>query len=86
MLYRYRIASLDLAGNVSALGEVTAWPSPFLAPGYREVVHAAPLVDWRSVRQATYYNMQLWRNGRKILSVWPARSQYRLRSSWTFHG
>ena len=86
VLYRYRVASLDLAGNVSALGEVTAWPSPFLAPGYREVVHTSPLVDWRSVPRATYYNMQLWRNGRKILSVWPTRSQYRLRSSWTFNG
>ena len=30
--------------------------------------------------------MQVWQEGRKILSAWPARSQYRLRSSWTFQG
>jgi hypothetical protein len=38
------------------------------------------------VRRATYYNMQIWRNGKKILSVWPLRSRYQLRSSWTYAG
>jgi PKD repeat protein len=84
--YRYRIASLDRAGNASPVGEVTAWPSPILSPRYGEIVHSPPLVDWRPVRRATYYNMQLWRGGKKILSVWPLTSQYRLRSSWMFKG
>jgi HYR domain len=86
VFYRYRIASLDRAGNASPVGEVTAWPSPILSPRYGQVVHSPPLVDWRPVRRATYYNMQLWRGGKKILSVWPLTSQYRLRSSWTFKG
>ena len=84
--YRYRIASLDRAGNASPVGEVTAWPGPILTPRYGEIVHSPPLVDWRPVRRATYYNMQLWRGGKKILSVWPVTSQYRLRSSWVFKG
>lgn len=85
-LYRYRIASIDRAGNVSPAAAVRAWPTPIVAPRYDAVVHSPPLIDWRSVRRATYYNLQVWRNGRKILSVWPLRSQYRLRSAWTFRG
>jgi hypothetical protein len=57
-----------------------------VSPGYLEVVHSAPLVDWRAVKRATYYNMQAWRDGRKILSVWPSHSRYRLRASWSFGG
>jgi hypothetical protein len=86
VLYRYRIRSLDRAGNLSSPVEVEAWPSPIVSPRYHAVVHTPPLVDWRSAPGATYYNMQVWRDGRKILSTWPARSQYRLQSSWTFQG
>ena len=84
--YRYRIRSLDKAGNASTTAEALAWPSPIISPQYDAIVHAPPLVDWRSVRKATYYNMQVWRNGRKLLSVWPLRSRYQLRSRWTFRG
>ncbi len=84
--YRYRILSLDKAGNASTTAEALAWPSPIFSPQYDAIVHAPPLVDWRSVRKATYYNMQVWRNGRKLLSVWPLRSRYQLRSRWTFRG
>ncbi|HXV33392.1 MAG TPA: HYR domain-containing protein [Gaiellaceae bacterium] len=86
VLYRYRIASIDRAGNVSPVATVTAWPTPIAVPRYGAVVHSPPLIDWRSVPGATYYNLQVWRDGRKILSVWPLRSQYRLRSAWTFRG
>jgi HYR domain len=86
VLYLYRIISFDRAGNASTARLASGWPTPILRPAYDAVVHTPPLVDWRSVRNATYYNMQVWRNGRKILSVWPGDSRYRLRSSWTFQG
>jgi hypothetical protein len=86
VLYLYRIISFDHAGNASTARLTSGWPTPILRPAYDAVVHTPPLVDWRSVRNATYYNMQVWRNGRKILSVWPGASSYRLRSSWTFQG
>jgi HYR domain len=84
--YLYRIRSLDVAGNGSTAAVASAWPTPILWPKYDAVVHTPPVVDWRSVRDATYYNMQVWRDGRKLLSVWPLESRYRLRSSWTFQG
>jgi hypothetical protein len=86
VIYRYRMATLDAAGNVAAPSEVGARPSAVFAPAWRAVVHRPPLVDWTSVRRATYYNMQLWRGGRKILSVWPTSSRYRLRATWVFRG
>jgi hypothetical protein len=86
VIYRYRVATLDAVGNVAAPVEVSARPSAVFAPSWGAVVHRPPLVDWTSVRRATYYNMQLWRHGRKILSIWPGESRYRLRSSWVFRG
>lgn len=84
--YLYRILSVDLAGNASTAAGAWAWPTPISSPRYDAIVHHPPVVDWKPVRNAAYYNMQVWRDGRKLLSVWPAGSQYRLRSSWTFLG
>jgi hypothetical protein len=38
------------------------------------------------VRRARYYNVQLFRGGRKILSAWPTRAIYQLKRHWTFRG
>jgi hypothetical protein len=51
-----------------------------LAPG------RPPLLRWTPVRGARYYNLQLWRRGRKILSVWPARPRYQLKARWRYGG
>src|SRR5262249_27212793 len=45
-----------------------------------------PLLDWRAVPSADYYNLQLFRGGRKILSAWPAEPGFRVRHSWRFGG
>ena len=45
-----------------------------------------PLLRWTPVRGARYYNLQLWRRGRKILSVWPARPRYQLKRRWRYGG
>jgi hypothetical protein len=84
--YQYRVVSIDEAGNVSDRRFTTARPSRVFTPQYRATVRAPVLVDWTSVRKASYYNMQVWRHGRKILSVWPFRSRYRISSSWRFNG
>jgi len=41
---------------------------------------------WRAVPRARFYNVQVYRRGRKILSVWPARPRLKLRSRWTYRG
>ena len=35
-------------------------------------VTAPPVLAWRAVPKATYYNVQLYRGGRKILTIWPS--------------
>ncbi|HYZ18358.1 MAG TPA: Calx-beta domain-containing protein [Gaiellaceae bacterium] len=45
-----------------------------------------PLLAWRAVPRARFYNVQLFRKGRKILSVWPYRPRLRLKATWTYRG
>ena len=45
-----------------------------------------PLLRWRKIARASYYNAQLFRNGKKLLSAWPTKPQYQLRSKWRYHG
>ena len=45
-----------------------------------------PLLRWPRAQGARYYNVQLVRGGRKILSAWPTRARYQLKLRWTFKG
>jgi hypothetical protein len=83
--YVYELRIADGAGNgrsrtVSAV------------PGYRLVSPAVmrarrpPLLRWTPVRGARYYNLQLSRGGRKILSVWPSHPRYQLKRRWEYGG
>ena len=86
--YTYRLVTRDLAGNESAGVQLTATPQSLylLSPRDGAVVTRPPLLDWRSRTNATYYNVQLWRNGVKILSRHPTRSQFALQSRWAYSG
>ena len=44
------------------------------------------LLRWTPVRRARYYNLQLYRAGRKILSAWPTKPRYRLKPTWRYRG
>jgi hypothetical protein len=41
---------------------------------------------WEAVAGARFYNVQLLRNGVKLLSVWPVKPGLRLAEQWTFAG
>jgi hypothetical protein len=84
--FEYSIRTFDQAGNPSSASKVLGRASRILSPHYGTEVGSPPLVDWTSVTRATYFNMQLWRSGRKILSVWPDKSSYHLRADWRFGG
>jgi hypothetical protein len=45
-----------------------------------------PTLTWRTRSTAKYYNLQLFRNGRKILSAWPTVAHYTLKPSWRYRG
>ena len=83
--YRYTLKSYDEAAN-SSTEDVAATPSgPLVSPAAGAVVTAPPRLAWKAVPKATYYHVQLWRQGR-ILSAWPRGTSFRLRRSWIYNG
>jgi hypothetical protein len=85
--YRYRITGFDAASNrvdqtvtLTASGRLLS-PSP----GEKVTASAPPTLTWTPVKKASYYNLQLIR-GRKVLSVWPARANFRLPRAWSYLG
>jgi hypothetical protein len=86
--YVYEVRVRDAAGNATRR-TVSAVPHPHLvSPASLRVVRPGhpPVLRWTPVRRASYYNVQLFRNGRKILSAWPTKARYRLKKSWTYRG
>jgi hypothetical protein len=70
--YAYVVAAFDQAGN-EADAKIAATPSAsLLAPRRSAVVHGGTTLRWRPAPGATYYNVQLWLGGRKVLTTWPA--------------
>jgi hypothetical protein len=84
--YVYEAAVYDTAGNVSASTSTQARPSAFLLPRWNAALKRPPTLRWAAVRRAAYYNIQVWRNGRKILSRWPGGPRFRLQRTWTHQG
>jgi hypothetical protein len=83
--YRYLIVASDLASN-RATKTVKAVPKgPLRAPAEEARVTRPPLLQWVKVRKAAFYNVQLFRNGRKILSAWPVHPRLRLRKTWIWN-
>jgi hypothetical protein len=67
---------------VRVVKRTTTMLSP--TPGSR--ITTPPILRWRAASKARFYNVQLFRQGHKILSDWPSRSRLRLRARWTFNG
>lgn len=83
--YHYTVATTDAAGN-DARAKVAASLRQlfFPAPGAR--VRAGATLAWMASPSASYYNLQLFRGGKKVLSTWPATAHFRLPKAWTFAG
>lgn len=95
--HTFAVRAIDSAGNVDPTPAVFKWtigrpPTRTVAkyalfapaPGARVI--RPPLLRWRSVSRASYYNVQLYRGGRKVLTAWPTRSRLALRTRWTYGG
>jgi hypothetical protein len=91
--YRYVVVSYDAAGLRSVGVTIVAVPnrSVLISPGHGAGVSRPPLLTWRRIPGATYYNVQLFRvsaNGTraKVLSTWPAQTRLQLRRTWRYGG
>jgi hypothetical protein len=85
--YRFVIVAHDEAGNRSAgvAVVVLAERQTLLAPVNGATITAPRRFVWRAAAGASYYNIQFWRNGKK-LSAWPVKATFTLRSRWRFEG
>jgi hypothetical protein len=75
----------DRAGNYA----VRTIPVRFRASGAKASITRANsrrVLRWKPVQHASYYNVQLYRGGKKILSTWPTGTHLRLRRSWSYAG
>ena len=90
MTYTYTVTVRDAAGNAASASTTATAPAP--APAASQAAAKAkakakrPTLSWRARPKAKYYNLQLFRNGRKILSDWPTTTRYVLRASWRYRG
>ena len=84
--YQYRVIASDAAANTAERTVNIIGTGALLGPLPGARVAAPPMLVWAAAKNATYYNVQLIRNGRKVLSAWPVRPSYRLRRTWSYHG
>ena len=84
--YRYTVTATDAAGNMTVASASATPNSRLLGPAPGACVRRAPVLRWRSVAKASYYNVQLFRNGKKVLSTWPVSARLSVGRSWRFGG
>ena len=86
--YVYTLRAYDEAGNASAPVSVRALPKVLVLRRlpYVPRVEAAPILRWKPDLRATYYHVQLFHRGRRILASWPTRPELELRPTWSWGG
>jgi hypothetical protein len=78
--YRYVVTLVDQAGNRAAdAASAVPTSSPLLLPARGARIRHAPMLVWKPVRRARYYNAQLLRSRHKVLTRWPRKPQLQLR-------
>jgi hypothetical protein len=83
---RANASSATFAVTVVLKATRSAKSTTMLSPQPGATVTTAPMLRWRPVRKARFYNVQVFRRGHKMLSAWPSRPRFRLHASWVFHG
>lgn len=84
--YQYVVVAIDKAGNRAAGVVATATPKAalLLAPKNGARLSRPPVLVWLASPGAAYYNVQLWRGAKKILSAWPLTTRFALPRQWRF--
>ena len=84
--YNYTLTTMDAAGN-SSDSVLSAVPDgSTLRPFIDTEVKQPPLLTWAKVKSASYYNLQLFKGRKKVLSAWPRDAKFQLPSQWKYKG
>jgi hypothetical protein len=94
--HEFQVRAIDAAGNADATPSLHNWKitapaakkvaSALMSPRAGARVTRPPLLVWRRVRGARYYNVQIFRGRRKVLSGWPTGTRLQLRARWKYLG
>jgi hypothetical protein len=85
-VYRYEIRAVDAAGNVGRSEVSTGRASPLHRPAAGTTVRGGVTLAWAAAPGARFYNVQLYRGGKKVLSAWPKGPTLRLGRTWVYDG
>jgi hypothetical protein len=93
MTYTYSVTVRDAAGNAATASAMATTPTAAViaasqagATDKAKAKAKRPTLSWRARPKVKYYNLQLFRNGHKILSAWPTITHYTLKASWRYRG
>jgi hypothetical protein len=86
--YTWTVTVRDVAGNAASASTSATVPTAAQAQATttKSSSNARRSLRWRARPGAKYYNVQLFRNGRKILSAWPTAPHYMLKTTWRYRG
>jgi hypothetical protein len=84
--YRYELVVADAAGNLSGRVLTIRARRPLYQPEAGQRVRGPLTLAWQASAGARFYNVQLLRNGIKVLSAWPRKPLFRVNRSWRYAG
>ncbi|MGB2874691.1 MAG: hypothetical protein WBB76_04365 [Gaiellaceae bacterium] len=86
--YVYSVQAFDQADNASKAISAVALPRVLTLRKTPYVPRAAqdPILRWEAAPGASYYHVQLFRAGKRILAAWPNRPELGLPATWKWAG
>jgi len=84
--YNYALTVYDAAGNASTAGIAAVPDGSSLRPFIDTELTELPLLSWGKVKNASYYNLQVFKGKKKVMSIWPKTSKAQLPDHWKYHG
>jgi RTX calcium-binding nonapeptide repeat (4 copies) len=79
---RLLLGVLAIAAVIALIGGIDQASAAGARPPRGATVAKPPLLRWKPVPRARYYNVQVFRNNRKVLTRWPRRARFQLRWVW----